>query len=126
MVSLTTWMAVAAGGAAGAPARFLLDRWVTGIVSARGVGLFPWGLFAVNGLGSALAGIVLATTSGDLRVLLLAGFCGGLTTFSGFAWEVDRLWESARGAFWSAVIVVPGACVLLFLAAWRLASISSG
>jgi CrcB protein len=80
--------------------RYLVDRAVT----ARTAGTqprreFPYGLLAVNVLGSALAGLVLATTTGDLRVLLLAGFCGAFTTFSGYGWEVTRLWDTARGAF---------------------------
>jgi fluoride exporter len=127
VITATTWLAVALGGAVGAPARFVLDRWVTGRVSsAAGVGRFPWGLLVVNGLGSAIAGIVLATTTGDLRYLLLAGFCGGFTTFSGFAWEVDRLWSGARDVFWWAVFVVPVTCITLFLVAWRIASLTSG
>jgi fluoride ion exporter CrcB/FEX len=80
----------------------------------------------VNGLGSAIAGVVLATTTGDLRFLLLVGFCGAFTTFSGFGWEADRLWATARDAFWLAVIVMPVVCVALFLGAWRLAVIVVG
>ena len=118
---MTVWLAVVLGGAVGAPLRFLVDRAVT----ARTAGPqppreFPWGLLVVNVLGSALAGLVLATTTGDLRVLLLAGFCGAFTTFSGFGWEAHRLWDAARRAFWAAVLVMPVACVLAFLAFWRL------
>jgi len=127
MITTATWLAVAAGGAVGAPARFLLDRWVTlRVGSVRDVGQFPWGLLVVNGLGSLLAGVIVATTTGDLRILLLAGFCGAFTTFSGFAWEADRLWSVARGAFWLAVVVVPVVCVAFFLVAWRLAGLVVG
>ena len=58
---------------------------------------------------------------GDLRLLLLTGFCGAFTTFSGFAWEADRLWPVARTSFWWAVAVMPTACVAAFLLAWRIA-----
>lgn len=123
---MTMWLAVMLGGALGAPLRFLLDRAVTTRVAGTGaLAEYPWGLFTVNVLGSMLAGVVLATTTGDLRVLLLAGFCGAFTTFSGFAWETDRLWGVARGAFWAAVVGMPGACVLAFLAAWRLAALAA-
>ena len=113
-----TWLAVALGGAIGAPLRYLLDRFVTfrtaGVTTGRAL---PWGLLAVNTLGSALAGVVLAATNGDLRVFLLAGFCGAFTTFSGFAWEADRLWEERRSDFWIAVALMTGACVGAFLLA---------
>lgn len=113
-----TLFAVMIGGAVGAPLRYLLDLFVTqrtaGMTRWRAL---PWGLLVVNGLGSALAGVVLAATNGDLRVLLLAGFCGAFTTFSGFAWEADRLWSTRREDFWLSVIVMPAVCVVLFLVA---------
>jgi CrcB protein len=121
-----TWLAVIVGAAVGAPLRYLIDRGVTSRVAGPDpIRQFPWGLLVVNVSGSALAGIVLAATTGDLRILLLTGFCGAYTTFSGFGWEVDRLWTTARGAFWTAVIVMPAACVVAFALAWRATSMMS-
>jgi CrcB protein len=117
-----TWIALIVGAAAGAPLRHLVDVWVTDRTAARStVRPFPWGLLVVNVSGSAIAGVVLALTTGDVRVLLLTGFCGAFTTFSGFAWEADRLWNIARSWFWAAVVVMPVACIGAFLVAWRMA-----
>jgi len=119
-----TWLAIVVGAAIGAPLRYVIDRGVTGRVAGPSpLRQFPWGLLIVNVSGSALAGVILATTTGDLRLLLLTGFCGAYTTFSGFGWEANRLWGAARGAFWTAVLVMPAACVLGFVLAWRATSL---
>ncbi len=113
---MVTILAVVIGGAIGAPLRYLVDRLVTdrtaGVTPLRAL---PWGLLTVNVLGSAGAGVVYGATTGDLRLLLLVGFCGAFTTFSGFAWEVDRLWPDHREDFWVSVIVIPLVCVVAFL-----------
>jgi fluoride exporter len=124
MSAAITVLALSAGAAIGAPLRYLVDLFVTERAAAPGAARqFPWGLLVVNVLGSAAAGIVLATATGGLRVLLLSGFCGAFTTFSGYAWETDRLWATARSAFWSAVVIMPVACVAAFAVAWRTAAL---
>lgn len=122
-----TWLVVLAGAVLGAPFRVLLDERVTGWAVGRfgastSRGAFPWGLFIVNVLGSAVAGLVVAATSGLWRSLLLVGFCGAFTTFSGFGWQVEQLWSLHRRAFWVAVVVFPVACVLAFWCVWRMAA----
>ena len=122
-----TWVAVLAAAAVGAPLRFLLDRWVTErTAGASGWRLFPWGLLSVNVLGSAVAGVVLATASGVTRTLLLVGLCGAFTTFSGFAWEAERLRESSRSVFWWAVTVMPLACLAAFWTFWQAFRVLTG
>lgn len=122
---MNAWLAVVLGGFVGAPARYLVDRAVTlRVAGATPPREFPWGLLAVNVLGSIAAGLVLAWTTGDLRILLLAGFCGAFTTFSGFGWEAYRLWDASRRAFWAVVVVMPVACVAGFLIAWKLAGLT--
>jgi CrcB protein len=124
---ITAWFAVLIGGAVGAPLRFVVDRAVTNrVAGVEPPREFPWGLLVVNGVGSAIAGVVLAATTGDLRLLLLVGLCGALTTFSGFAWESDRLWSAARTAFWAAIFVIPVTCVSLFMATWQLTRLAVG
>lgn len=84
-------------GAAGAPARYLLD----GIVHDHVDVAFPWGTFVVNITGSFLLGIIsgaalyrgFATTP---KIWLGTGFCGSYTTFSTFTFETVRLLEEGE------------------------------
>lgn len=117
---MLTYVLVALGAAAGAPARYLADRWV----QQRFVPLFPWGTFGVNVAGSLLmGGFVASATTGHLSAaglgLLGAGFCGGLTTFSSFGWETNRLVED--GATLLATVNVAAsttACVVAAGLSW--------
>ncbi|MFB6200633.1 MAG: CrcB family protein [Halorhabdus sp.] len=53
--------------------------------------------FAVNVLGSLLLGMIVAAPVGDPVTLALGtGFCGAFTTFSTFAFETVRLYETGR------------------------------
>ena len=81
---------VAAGGAAGSVARYLLSKAVQGAAASA----FPWGTMTVNIAGCLLIGFIggLPIGGGDgqwdgLKLALTAGFCGGFTTFSTFANE---------------------------------------
>ncbi|PLS84501.1 MAG: fluoride efflux transporter CrcB [Actinobacteria bacterium] len=79
---------VAAGGALGAAARYLLG----GFVQARLGPGFPWGTFFVNVTGSFLIGVVLVLVERDAlpseaRLFLAVGILGGYTTFSTFSYE---------------------------------------
>jgi CrcB protein len=99
-------VAVAAGGALGAPARYALDRAVT-----VGGGDFPWGTFVVNVSGcfalGALVGALLAhwPTARYARAFGAAGFLGSFTTFSTFALEVDLLVERGHLVVAAAYVV---------------------
>lgn len=127
LVAGVAGVAVAAGAAIGAPLRYLIDRWVTGRTTGRGPwSTLPWGLLAVNASGSLLAGLVLVWTGGLVRTLLLTGFCGALTTFSGFGWETVQLWRIDRRMFWLAVIVLPAVCLAAFWLGWAFARATLG
>jgi CrcB protein len=89
-----TALLVLAGGAVGAPLRYLTDL----MVQARHDTIFPWGTFTVNVVGSLVLGVVAASVqvSGAapwVQTLIGTGFCGALTTFSTFGFETYRLIE---------------------------------
>ncbi|MBR0652133.1 hypothetical protein GXW78_20930 [Roseomonas terrae] len=91
-VSLTTIALVALGGAAGSVLRYL-----TSVLALDWLGpAFPWGTLAVNAIGSFVIGAVAgADVEGQARLLLVAGFLGGFTTFSAFSLEATMLWDRA-------------------------------
>jgi len=98
-------LAVALGAAAGAPARYLLDRAVTARV---GSGL-PWGILVVNLLGSAAAGLLAGLSAGSLTTFLVGvGFLSSFTTASTLAWDVLVLRQPSRRALLLALHVLPG------------------
>ena len=82
---------VALGALAGAPLRLLADRVA---VARRGPGSVL-GTLTVNVVGSAVLGVLLGLRGVSPAVLALVGtgFCGTLTTFSTFGWDVVRLVE---------------------------------
>jgi len=90
-------LAVSLGAALGALLRWQFsERW-NGILPAM-----PLGTLAANLLGGYLAGVAIgyfAATPAippEWRLLILTGFCGGLTTFSTFSIEVMALLQAGR------------------------------
>lgn len=106
-------VAVLVAGAIGAVLRYALSR----AVPVR-PGHLPGGILIVNVVGSGVAGALIglaerAAIDGDLRLILVTGFCGGLTTFS--TWSVETI-ELLDGGRWRAAtlnIVVTMALGLL-------------
>lgn len=80
---------VGLGGGIGSIARYLCQKYISIWVPHP----FPLGTFIVNILGCFLIGLFYGLSErGNLltpewRTLLTAGFCGGFTTFSSFAYE---------------------------------------
>ncbi len=94
--------AVLVAGAIGALLRYALSR----ALPVR-PGHLPGGILIVNVVGSAVAGALIglaerAALDGDLRLVLVTGFCGGLTTFS--TWSVETI-ELVDGGRWRAAIL---------------------
>ncbi len=110
-----TVLQVAAGGAIGSSARFLM-----GVAIQRGLGsfTFPLGVIAVNILGSFIMGalVVFLGQRGltHYNAFLATGILGGFTTFSSFTLEAWRLFE--RGEVGTAALYV-GLSVVVSLAA---------
>jgi CrcB protein len=99
-----SWLWVALGAAVGAPGRYLTDRWV----QARHDSVFPWGTLTVNVVGSLVLGVLAGATAGvtpALGAALGTGFCGALTTYSTFSYEILRLLEDGS-RFYAAANVV--------------------
>ena len=105
-------LAVAAGGAVGAAARYLVviqaGLWLGG-------GLLL-GILAVNAVGSLLMGIFIEVSalawspSPEMRAALAVGVLGGFTTFSAFSLEVIALVE--QGAPLQAALYVAASVIL--------------
>jgi CrcB protein len=106
---------VAAGGAMGSVARF----WLAGAVARlTGTG-FPWGTILINIVGSFaigwFAGLSLTRQppSADMRAFVMAGLCGGFTTFSAFSLQtLEMLREGRMLAALANVLVSVLLCVL--------------
>jgi CrcB protein len=89
-------LAVAAGGALGALARFGLDS----LIERRTFSVFPWSTFTINLSGCFVIGVVVAAlvdrhhVPAWARAGLVIGVLGGYTTFSTFAQESLDLLEA--------------------------------
>ena len=90
------YLLVGLGSFVGGNARYVLARWVGGLIDAR----FPLGTFLINVSGSFILGLIgglLAQRtiphSDAVRLALGVGFCGGFTTFSTFEFETHALFE---------------------------------
>ncbi len=78
-------------GAVGAAIRYLAAR-----AFAEHPTRLPWAVLIVNVAGSALGGVALGLADAgmwgdDARLIVLSGFCGGLTTFSTLSVETIQL-----------------------------------
>ena len=109
---------ISVGAAAGAVLRWLLGVGINGLFPA-----LPPGTLVANLIGGYLVGVAVESLSGsvglapELRLLVITGFLGGLTTFSTFSAEVTQLLQQGRVGMASAEIAVHvcGSVALTFL-----------
>ncbi|MFE2345509.1 fluoride efflux transporter FluC [Kitasatospora cineracea] len=93
------WLLVLAGGLVGAPVRYL-----TGLaVKSRVHSPFPYGTLTANAAACLLLGFLTGAAlrghlDHDAQLLLDTGFCGALSTWSTFSYEVFTLGSTRRVA----------------------------
>lgn len=110
---MLVWLAISAGGALGAVARWSIGEAV--VVSGAG-STFPWETLIANVAGSAAVGFlapVLIRRAAWVVGLVVTGFLGGFTTYSAFAEETFVLLD--RGDV--AGVALAGIYVLVTIAA---------
>lgn len=96
-MTAAVWLAALAAGGVGA-----LARWATTLaVARRSRRDLPWAVLIVNAAGSLLGGVVLGLSyagalDDGVRLVLLGGVAGGLTTFGTLAVETVQLWSRGR------------------------------
>jgi len=88
---------VGVGGSIGSIFRFLISRMIPFVQ-----GHFPWATFIINITGCFIIGLLIGllfkhpASAENMRLLLVAGFCGGFTTFSTFSLENVFMYQSGN------------------------------
>jgi CrcB protein len=118
---------VAAGGMLGAVARYGLTGWI----STKNRGTFPWGTLAVNVIGSFIIGFFLYLAlerfawRPEWRLFFAVGTLGAFTTFSTFSYETVELMRA--GSYLLAVASIGGnlvGCLAATAAGMALAAVA--
>ncbi|WP_249976561.1 fluoride efflux transporter FluC [Vreelandella olivaria] len=106
-MSWKIYLAVGIGSGVGSALRYLMSLGSLALLGSY----FPWGTLIANVIGSWLIGWLAATVShfpqGQLarfQPLLIAGFCGGFTTFSLFS--LESLYLMQQGLVWVALLYI--------------------
>lgn len=112
------------GAGIGGVMRYFLNLCVTALAGSA----FPYGILAINILGSTAMGLLAgwlafrAEVLPDVRLFLATGVLGGFTTFSAFSLDTALLME--RGETLAAAVYVAGSVVLsvlgLFIGLWAM------
>jgi CrcB protein len=92
------FLTISLGAIAGANARYFLSRYAAKIMGP----VFPYGTLVINISGSIIVGFFMiwaterALVDPRWRLLLVVGFCGAYTTFSGYAFETMAYFEQGQ------------------------------
>jgi CrcB protein len=116
------------GAGIGGVMRHLLNLWITALAGSS----FPYGILAINILGSTAMGLVAGWLAlrgevfPEIRLFLATGILGGFTTFSAFSLDTALLME--RGETLAAAAYVVGSVVLsvlgLFIGLWAMRALA--
>ncbi|EXI68331.1 MAG: chromosome condensation membrane protein [Candidatus Accumulibacter adjunctus] len=99
-------LAISLGAALGALLRWQLGVRLNAILPSIPPGTLVANLFGAYVIGLAIAFFAFSTTvSPEWRLLVITGFCGGLTTFSTFSAELVVLLQQGR-LLWAAVLIL--------------------
>ncbi len=117
---MTLYLLVGLGSLLGGTARVA----VSWLCAGCSQGPWPWDLFAVNVSGSFAIGLFATLCAADgrhpaspaLQQFVMAGVCGGFTTFSVFSLETVRMLQSGQAALAVAHVLV--SLVAWLFAAW--------
>jgi CrcB protein len=116
--ALKAILAISIGAALGA-----LLRWVLALKLNSLFPEIPPGTLVANLIGAYVIGVAIAYFAkapdipGEWRLLIITGFCGGLTTFSTFSAEVVSLLQQGRAAMAGSIVAVHviGSVTMTFL-----------
>lgn len=104
------------GGGIGSVIRYLF-----GVLFSKSTLSLPIGTLCANVISCIIFAIALTTfqtklqENANLRLFLLSGICGGLSTFSTFSYETFELLKQHNYAWASANILISlASCVLIF------------
>lgn len=111
-------LAVGIGAALGAWLRWMLGLLLNSLFPSVPPGTVAANLIGAYVIGAAIAYFAQAPgVAPEWRLLIITGFCGGLTTFSTFSAEITVLFQQGRlGVMAGAILLHVGGSLLLTLA----------